>query len=358
MRGEPEQEQTVAPQDAPSEDGGRQHGKTVAFSPEAFLPPQDYLADRLGSTDDRFLLAAAVCILAVMSSGNLFGVTNMLRNLVIILVVYIAFRVWHGKQRSRFAALSVDTAVSCRRARIADILFGSVMLSVAALDLLAYMAARWAGRELTKIVRYRVVLGVIDIHITSETAWLGVYAFAYIPLCLALAGLFALAYRRMTKETRFRPLAAVLPVLPALIGAAAIGWQRVQTALANIPGYGDVMTMFNERNALEEALETAGQGVRTGAAIATAVLVVVFLVLWRVTHGRVPLVSAIMLAAYALIWLPTGALWLDIGYEQFIEVGGTEDITIQLFGLIILLVLTALSAGIALFADSLRRKKA
>lgn len=55
--------------------------------------------------------------------------------------------------------------------------------------------------------------------------------------------------------------------------------------------------------------------------------------------------------------LPSNALWLDIGYEQFIEVGGTENMTIQLVGLGILLLLTALCAGIALFADSLRRKK-
>lgn len=81
------------------------------------------------------------------------------------------------------------------------------------------------------------------------------------------------------------------------------------------------------------------------------------LVLWRVTHGRVPIVSAVMLAVYAVIWLPSNALWLDIGYEQFIEVGGTENMTIQLVGLGILLLLTALCAGIALFADSLRRKK-
>lgn len=356
-----QQEQTAdeaeAPQDTPPEEDGRLHGKAAAFSPEAYLPPREYLTDRLGSTDDKFLLATAVCILAVMSSGNLFGVTNMLRNLVIILVVYIAFRVWHGKQRGRFAALGVDTAVSRRRARMADILFGSIMLSVAALDLLVYMAALWAGRELTKIVRYRVVLGVIDIHITSETAWLGVYAFAYIPLCLALVGLFALAYRRMTAETCFRPLAVALPALPALVGAAVVGWQRVQTALANMPGYSDPISMVSERNAFEQVLETAGQGTQTGAAIATAVLVIVLLVLWRAGR-RVPLVSAVMLAVYAAIWLPSGALWLDIGYEDFINAGGTEDITLQLFGLMILLLLTALCAGIALFADSLRRKTA
>lgn len=350
--------ESAAPQDAPPEDG-RPHGKAAAFSPAAFLPPQDYLADRLGGTDDKLLLAAVVLILAAAYCGRPYGWLVAVRNLVIILVVYIAFRVWHGKQRGRFAALGVDTAVSRRRVRIADILFGSIMLSVTVLDLLAYMAMLWAGRELTKIIRYRVVLGVIDIHITSETAWLGVYAFAYIPLCLALVGLFALAYRRMTAETRFRPLAVVLPALPALAGATVIGWQRVQTALAGMPDYSiDPKTMLIQRDALEEALETAGQGVQTGAAIATAVLVVVLLVLWRVTHGRVPLVSAIMLAVYAAIWLPTGALWLDIGYEEFIQVGGTEDITIQLVGLMILLLLTALCAGIALFADSLRRQKA
>lgn len=354
---EPPPKDSAAPEDAPPEDG-RPHGKATAFSPEAFLPPQDYLADRLGSTDDRMLLAAVVCILAVMFSSNLFGQTNMLRNLVIVLIVYIAFRVWHNKQCSRFVALGVDTAVSRRRVRMADILFGSVML-LAALGLLAYMSMFWAGGELTKIVRYRVMLSTIDIHIIGETAWLGAYAFAYIPLCLVLVGLFALAYRRMTMETRFRPLAVVLPALPALIGAATVGWQRVQTALAGMPDYStDLRTMLIQRDALEEALQTAGQGALTVSAIAIAVLAVILLVLWRVTHGRVPLESAILLAVYALIWLPSGALWLDIGYERFIDVGGTEDITIQLFGLMILLLLTALCAGIALFAGSLRRKKA
>lgn len=349
--------EAAAPQDAPPEDG-RLHGKAAAFSPEAFLPPQDYLADRLGSTDDKLLLAVVVLILATAYCGNPYRALTALRNLVIILVIYIAFCVWHSKQLGRFAALGIDTTVNSRRARMSNRMFGSVMLSVVALALLSYMANLWIGREVVKIDRYHVVLNAIDVHVTSETAWLGVYALAYVPLGLALVGLFALAYRRMTKETRFRPLAVVLPVLPCLVGAGVVAWQRVQTALANMPDYGDPISLVSECNAFEQVLQTAGQGARTGAAIVTAVLVVILLVLWRVTHGRVPLVSAIMLAVYALIWLPSGALWLDIGYENFINVGGTEDITIQLFGLIILLALTALSAGIALFADSLRRKKA
>lgn len=355
VRGEPEQEQTAAPEDTPPEDGDRLHGKAAAFSPEAFL---DYLADRLGSTDDKLLLAVVVLILATAYCGNPYRALTALRNLVIILVIYIAFCVWHSKQLGRFAALGVDTTVNSRRARMSNRIFGSVMLSVVALALLSYMANLWIGRKVAKIDRYHVVLNAIDVHVTSETAWLGVYALAYVPLGLALVGLFALAYRRMTKETRFRPLAVVLPVLPCLVGAGVVAWQRVQTALANMPDYGDPISLVSECNAFEQVLQTAGQGARTGAAIVTAVLVVILLVLWRVTHGRVPLVSAIMLAVYALIWLPSGALWLDIGYENFINVGGTEDITIQLFGLIILLALTALSAGIALFADSLRRKKA
>ena len=76
------------------------------------------------------------------------------------------------------------------------------------------------------------------------------------------------------------------------------------------------------------------------------------------THGRVPFVSAVMLAVYAVIWLPTNALWLDIGYEEFaLQPYAVEDITIQLGGLITLLALTALCAGIALFAGSMRRKR-
>lgn len=352
--------ESAAPQDAPPEDG-RPHGKAAAFSPAAFLPPQDYLADRLGSTDDKLLLATAVLILAAAYCGRPYGWLAAVRNLVIILVVYIAFRVWHSKQRGRFAVLGLDTAVSRRRALLADQLFGTVwtVVLLCALYFTVLYAMLGTENELAQIDRYHVVLDMIEIHVTGEAVWFGGwYAFASVPLCLALVGLFALAYRRMTMETRFRPLAVVLPVLPALVGAAAVGWQRVQTALANIPAYGDALSVVSEREALKETLETAGQGVQTGAAIATAVLVVAFLVLWRVTHGRVPLVSAIMLAVYAAIWLPTGALWLDIGYEEFIQVGGTEDITIQLVGLMILLLLTALCAGIALFADSLRRQKA
>lgn len=353
--------ESAAPQDTPPEDGDRPHGKAAAFSPAAFLPPQDYLADRLGSTDDKLLLAAAVLILAAAYCGRPYGWLAAVRNLVIILVVYIAFRVWHSKQRGRFAALGLDTAVSRRRALLADRLFGTVwtVVLLCALYFTVLYAMLGTENELAKIGRYHVVLDMIEIHVTGEAVWFGGwYAFASVPLCLVLVGLFALVYRRMTMETRFRPLAVVLPVLPALVGAVAVGWQRVQTALAHMPGYGDPISLVSERNAFEQVLQTAGQGARTGAAIAAAVLLVVLLVLWRVTHGRVPLVSAIMLAVYALIWLPSGALWLDIGYENFINVGGTEDITIQLFGLIILLALTALSAGIALFADSLRRKKA
>lgn len=352
--------ESAAPQDAPPEDG-RPHGKAAAFSPAAFLPPQDYLADRLGSTDDKLLLATAVLILAAAYCGRPYGWLAAVRNLVIILVVYIAFRVWHSKQRGRFAVLGLDTAVSGRRALLADQLFGTVwaVVLLCALYFTVLYAMLGTENELAQIDRYHVVLDMTEIHVTGEAVWFGGwYAFASVPLCLALVGLFALAYRRMTMETRFRPLAVVLPVLPALAGAGVIAWQRVQTALANIPAYGDALSVVSEREALKETLETAGQGVQTGAAIVLAVLFVALLVLWRVTHGRVPLVSAIMLAVYAAIWLPTGALWLDIGYEEFIQVGGTEDITIQLVGLMILLLLTALCAGIALFADSLRRQKA
>ena len=355
VRGAPEQEQAAA-DDKPPDDGGPQD-KFGAPPLEAFLTPQDYLADRLGSVDDKMLLAAVVLILAAAYCGSLFGQAAVVRNLVIVLIVYAAFRVWHGKQLGRFAALGMDTAVSRRRARMADILFGAVWL-VVALAVWPGQQVKWLLNEyeITKIVRYRVVLDAINIHVTGETAWLTVYALAYVPLCLALIGLFALTYRRMTKETRFRPLAVVLPVLPALAGAAVIGWQRVQTALAGTPDYGEALSMVSERDALEQALETAGQGALTVSAVVTAVLVVVLLVLWRVTHGRVPLESAVMLAVYALIWLPSGALWLDIGYEAFDQPYSIEDITIQLGGLVTLLMLTAFSAGIALFAGSLRRK--
>lgn len=343
-----ETEQTDAA-DAPKEPSG-------APSLEAFLTPQQYLADRLGSVDDKMLLAVIALTLAAAYCGNPYGMLVALRNLVIILVIYIAFCVWHSKQRGRFATLEMDTTVSRRRARVANRLFGSVMLCATAFVLLGYMARFLVGWELTKIERYHVVFG-----------WAKKGSYARVWLCtavivvifLALVGLFALAYRRMIKETRFRPLAVVLPALPALVGAVVVAWQRVQTALAGMPDYStDPRTMLIQRDELEEALQTAGQGALNGAVIVIAVLVVVLLVLWRVTHGRVPLVSAILLAVYAAIWLPSGALWLDIGYEQFIEVGGTEDITIQLFGLTLLLLLTVLCAGCALFADSLRRKKA
>lgn len=248
------------------------------------------------------------------------------------------------------------TTVSRRRARVANRLFGSVILFAAALVLLGYMAMFLIGLELTTVERYHIVLGWVE---SDSYAGSRLCLAAIVVLFLALVGLFALAYRRMTKETRFRPLAVVLPALPALVGAAAVGWQRVQTALAGMPDYSiDQRTMLIQRDELEEALQTAGQGAQTGAAIVTAVLVVALLVLWRVTHGRAPLVSAVMLAVYAAIWMPNSALWLDIGYEEFIQVGGTEDITIQLLGLSLLLLLTVLCAGIALFADSLRRKKA
>lgn len=359
VRGEePPPEDTAeadAPQDAPPEGSGRPHGKATAFSPEAFLPPQDYLADRLGSVDDKMLLAVIALTLAAAYCGNPYGMLVALRNLVIILVVYIAFCVWHSKQRGRFLALGVDTTVSRRRARVANRLFGSVMLVAAALALLGYMAMFLIGLELTTIERYHIVLGWVE---SDSYAGSRLCLAAIVVLFLALVGLFALAYRRMTAETRFRPLAVVLPVLPALASAGVIAWQRVQTALANMPGYGDPIWLVSECYTFKQALQTAGQGALTVSAIAVTVLVVALLVLWRVTHGRVPLVNAVMLAVYAAIWLPSGALWLDIGYEEFIQVGGTEDITIQMLGLSLLLLLTVLCAGIALFADSLSRKKA
>lgn len=197
-----------------------------------------------------------------------------------------------------------------------------------------------------------------DVNINSHQPWLLFYAVAAVPLFLVMVGIFALTYRRMTLETRFRPLPVLLPLLPCFIGAGAIGYLRAQAALANMPDYGASLATVHERNVFKRSLLNAGQDALNATAIVIAVLVVVLLVLWRVTHGRVPIVSAVMLAVYAVIWLPSNALWLDIGYEQFVEAGGTENITIQLGGLVMLLMLAALCAGIALFADSLRHKKA
>lgn len=332
--------------------------QAAAPSFDAHLASEDYLADRLGSVDDKMLLAAVVLILAAACCGSLFGQAAVLRNLVVILVVYVAFRVWHSKQCERFAVLGVDTAVSRRRVRFADWLFSTVWV----VELLLWWLVKrlsWLllDYEAAKIGRYDVIYSAGDVNINSHQPWLLFYAVAAVPLFLVMVGLFSLAYRRMKSQTRFRPLAVTLPLLPCLIGAGVIGYLRAQAALAHMPDYGEALATVHERNVLERSLLNAGQGALNGAAIVIAVLVVVLLVLWRVTHGRVPLVSAVMLAVYAVIWLPSNALWLDIGYEQFIEVGGTENMTIQLGGLTILLYLTLLCAGIALFADSLRRKK-
>lgn len=102
--------------------------QAAAPSLDAHLAPQDYLADRLGSVDDKFLLAAAVLILAAAYCSSLFGQAAVLRNLVVILVVYVAFCVWHSKQCDRFATLGMDITVSRRRVCMADRLFGIVLV--------------------------------------------------------------------------------------------------------------------------------------------------------------------------------------------------------------------------------------
>lgn len=341
------------------EDGGSPQGKPGAPPLEAFLTPQQYLADRQGSTDDKMLLAAVMCILAAAYCGSLFGQAAVLRNLVIVLVIYVAFHVWHSKQRDRFASLGMDTAVSCRRMRMADRLFGTAwVVELVLWWLVKRLSWLLSDYEAAKIGRYYIVFSARDVNINSHQPWLLLYALAAVPLLLALVGLFALAYRRMDAATRFRPLSVVLPVLPALIGAAVIGWQRAQAALARMPQFGDPQPTISEGYAMGLAIEAAGYHAMLYAAVAVAVLFVMLLVLWRVTHGRVPLVSAVMLAVYAIIWLPSNALCLDIGYEEFAQQPyAVENITIQLGGLITLLMLTALCAGIALFAGSLRRKK-
>lgn len=342
------------------EDGDSPQGKPGAPPLEAFLTPQQYLADRQGSTDDKMLLAAVVCILAAAYCGSLFGQAAVLRNLVIVLIVYIAFRVWHSKQCDRFAALGLDTAAGRRRVRMADRLFGIVWV----FELLVWWLVKRLGwllfdYELNKIDRYYIVFSAGDVNINSHQPWLLFYAMASVPLFFALVGVFALAYRRMKPETRFRPLAVALPLLPYLIGAGVIGWNRAQTALSQTPQFGDPQPTAGEVETMGRAIDAAGRSTLLGAILAIAVLAAAVLVLWRVTHGRVPLVSAVMLAVYAVIWLPTNALWLDIGYEGFAQQPyAVEDITIQLGGLVTLLMLTALCAGIALFAGSLRRKKA
>lgn len=305
------------------------------------------------------LLAAVVLVLAAAYCGSLFGQAAVLRNLVVILVVYVAFHVWHGKQCERFSVLGVDTAVSRRRVCMTDRLFGIVWV----FELLVWWLVKrlsWLllDYEAAKIGRYNVVFSAGDVNINSHQPWLLFYAVAAVPLFLVMVGIFALTYRRMTLETRFRPLPVLLPLLPCLVSAGVIGWQRAQAALTNMPEIGNNRLVASEIRAIEKAIIAAGQNALIGAAVFTVVLAVALLVAWCVTHGRVPLVCAVMLAVYAVIWLPSGALWLDIGYKAFFQSYDTENITIQLGGLVMLLMLTALCAGIALFADSLRRKKA
>ncbi len=359
VRRKEEAADTAQAADTP-EDGSSPQSKPGAPPLEAFLTPQQYLADRQGSTDDKMLLAAVVCILAAAYCGSLFGQAAVLRNLVIVPIVYVAFRVWHSKQCDRFAALGMDTAVSCCRVRMADRLLGIVWV----FELLVWWLVKrlsWLllDYEIAQIDRYYIVFSAGDVNINSHQPWLLFYAMAYVPLFFALVGVFALVYRRMTPETRFRPLPVVLPVLPALISAAVIGWQRAQAALAQMPQFGDPQMAVSEGEAMGQMIEAAGYHALIRAAIVTAVLLLVLMVLWRVTHGRVPGVSIGLLAVYAVIWLPSSALWLDIGYEGFAQQPyAVEDITIQLGGLVTLLMLTALCAGIALFAGSLWRKKA
>lgn len=328
---------------------GAPPGETDAPPGTADIPPdktapQAYLADRLGSVDDRLLLGTAVLLLAAGYCARPFVWLTGIRDLVVVVVAYVVLRVWHGKQRGRFAALGVDTAVSRCRARLTDRVFVLVGLLSACLIAWILVAGAFSEKELTKIQRYHIQLDWIN----NTWSTLPQYLIVLLLLFLVLVGLFALAFRRLTPETRFRPLAVTLPVLPAILGAAVIGWQRVQTALAVMPW---------ARDELEEQIAAAGQRAQTGAAIAVAVLALVLLVLWRVTHGRVPLISAAALAGYAAIWLPSGALWLEIGTQMLYEWYSIENITIQLGGLLLLLVLSALCAGVALFADSLRRKK-
>lgn len=337
-------------------DADRQGGQADKPPGAAGAVTQSYFADRLGSVDDKMLLAAAVCMLAAAYCCRLYGGLSMLRDLVIVLVVYLAFRVWHSKQRGRFAALGVDTAVSHRRARVADRLFGAIWLVVTLTVLYFVGLFYWIPGEqieLTRIGRYAVGIGSFGMWFSSP-GLIGCIVALALPT-LALVGAFALAYRRMTLQTRFRPLAVALPALPCLVGAGVVGWQRVQTALAYMPRFGDPQPTYDQGKAMGLAIDTAGRNAAWVAAVVIVALTMALLAAWRRTHGRVPLVSAVLLAVDAAIWLPSGALWLEVGYEGFAQQPyATECITIELIGLGILLALTALCAGIALFIDSLR----
>lgn len=354
VRGEPAQETEQADAaDAPEEQAAAPPG-------EAAPAPQAYLADRLGSADDKLLLASVLLLIGVMYSGNLLGGAGTQRNKILILVVFIACHIWHSKQRMRFAALGVDTAVSHHRERLADWVFGAVCGVSLALGWFGQLAQMLYGSvELAKIDRYHVMLNIGGVRtMDSDTARLWtLYVLAITPLFLVLVAVFALAYRRMTAETRFRPMAVTLPVLPALIGAGVIGWSRAQAALANMPGFGAGELSASEVYDIGQAIDAAGSRALLGAGIVIAVLLVLLLVLWRATQGRVPGVGgALMLAVYAVIWLPSNTLWLDVGWEKFSEIYATENIAIELFGLLTLLLATLLCMGIALLADSLRRK--
>ena len=336
--------------------GESESGAPAEPPPGVRLTPQAYLTDRLGSVDDKLLLAVVLLLLAAAYYGSLFGQMNALRDLVVGMVAYITCRVWHGKQCDRFATLGLDTTVSRHRARTADRLFGIVW----AVKLLLWWIFNWlawllSANELDRIVRYRIIISIGNVNVDSHHPWLPFYSMATVPLLLALTAIFAFSYRHMERETRFRPLAVGLPLLPALLGAGAVGWRRLQDALAIMPDYGEELT---DQDALGQAIADAGQTALTVAAAVLLVLTAVLLILRRVTHGRMPFVSAAMLAAYTVIWLPSAALWMDIGYENFSSPYGIEEIVIQLGGLATLLVLTALCAGIALFADSLRRRPA
>lgn len=300
-----------APQAAPEEESGADAQKADGTPPAPSAARRQYAAEKLSDADDKLLFAGLLLliggfyILLTVPFGTMVSPFPLFAGWVLL----VAAGFWHRKTCRRLTALGADGTVSRRRRWLLTILCGAVwlyplvrfayaffLMYVVPSDIMADGMELWHGRRIDLFLHFYYRL------ITEEPSF-AMYFWTLFPAVLAivLTVVFVLAYRRMTVEIRFHPVACgVFASLPLLATVPYVIAQYGGITARAPMDYS--VPLGTERHAIAQGMQQTADTARLIEAAVTILLLAVCLLLrrrgWRGLHG----VAACAVIQYMLFW--------------------------------------------------------
>lgn len=280
--------------------------------PEPTDAQRKYAAEKLADADDKLLLFGIV-IWLLTAYYAFFPYAYQLAPLpapMLGIVLLAAACIWHNRQCRRLHELyGVDDRVSRRRTRlfaavgtgaIACLLVQWIGILGMMSGLLPYLSETelWHGR------RFDLFLSSVWTTSGEQAAWFHIFRLLPLLPAIVLPVVFAFAYRRMTAETRFRPVLCAVPALLPLLGTAAYIAAVLGLVKKLEPeDYGEPLHTMNA--SLEAGMEQLALGFRLIWAAVTLLVIAACVVLWRRGNRGIHGVAACAAAQCVLCFFVT-----------------------------------------------------